>query len=63
MSITAAPIATASQLGSKPFVKYESTLVIARSPEEVTPKKLSSCPRAIMRAMPDVNPVITDDGI
>ena len=37
--------------------------VIARLPCDVTPKKLSSCPSAMMIAMPDVNPVITDDGI
>ena len=37
--------------------------VIARLPCDVTPKKLSSCPSAMMIAMPDVNPVITDYGM
>ena len=42
MMITANPISIVSISGWKPLVKYEITLTIARSPSDVTPKKLSS---------------------
>ena len=63
MTITANPMHIVGISGWKPSVKYEINLVIARLPLDVTPKKLSSCPNAIITAIPEVNPVITEDGI
>ena len=64
IATTSNPISIAYILGFiGPLTKLNTFIIALSEVFVVTPKKLSSCPIAIVNAIPDVKPVITGSGI